>query len=62
MKSDKLRWCPIFGQVEIDELVMNPTVLRKGDDRCEVPVEEWKRGTAAECNAFFAARFSPLAL
>jgi hypothetical protein len=54
MEQQKLRWCPQCGQVEVDELGAHPKVIRKGDDRCEVPKEDWKRGNSTECSNFLA--------
>jgi hypothetical protein len=52
MNPDRLRWCPDCGQVEIDEPGVDQ-VIRRGDDRCTEPQEEWPRGSVQECNRYF---------
>jgi hypothetical protein len=57
--SPRLRWCGLCGRVEMDE----PTegrVLRDGNPKCDLPQEQWTRGTLDECNAHFAGRFPSL--
>jgi hypothetical protein len=55
-----LRWCPVCGQTELDVQAVNPPVFRRGKDKCETTEEKWIRGSVAECNSYFGARFPPL--